>query len=328
MSDADKRPATTGRDASGPDAPGPESTRAEAGQLMAATAEAAPSISGRRLRRLLRDVLWTRKISGLGALIVAVLVLAAIFAPVIAPKDPNKQYFLQRHVAPSTEFLLGTDTYGRDILSRLIWGARSSLLIALGVVTVATVVGGTVGIVAGYVGGTVDRVLNFGIELMIAVPLLLLALALLAMLGPGLFNVMLAIGLGSIPIFGRVLRAETRSVREREFVTAARAVGASHVRIILKYILPNVSATLIILATTRTATAVLTEASLSFLGVGIQPPTASWGVMVAEGRTFLDLYPWISIFPGIIIMIAVLSFNLLGDGLRDALDVRLRHEHD
>jgi len=281
--------------------------------------------NGRRWR-LLQDVLWTRKSSGVGALVVLIFVGAAVFAPLVAPYDPNRQHLLQRYSPPSAEFVFGTDTVGRDILSRVIWGARSSLLIAVGVVIVATIVGGAVGIIAGYVGGTVDRVLNFIIELVMAIPLLLLALAILAMLGPGLFNVMLAIGLGSIPIFGRVLRAETRSVREREYVVAALAVGASHARIIVKYVVPNIAATLIVLATTRIATAVLTEASLSFLGVGIRPPTASWGVMVADGRAFLGTYPWISLIPGVVTMIAVLSFNLLGDGLRDALDVRLRHE--
>ncbi len=165
----------------------------------------------------------------------------------------------------------------------------------------------------------------FIVDLLMAFPLLLLALAIIATLGPGLMNVMLAIALGSVPIFARVMRAETRAIRERDFVAAARSIGASHPRIIRKYIFPNIMASTIVLASTRIGTAVLTEASLSFLGLGIRPPTPSWGIMVAEGRAYLEQAPWMALIPGVTIMITLLSFNLFGDGLRDALDVRLRH---
>jgi peptide/nickel transport system permease protein len=179
-------------------------------------------------------------------------------------------------------------------------------------------------VTAGYVGGTVDRVVTFFVDMLMAFPLLLVAIAILAVFGAGLFNVMLAIGLGSVPMFARVARAETRTIRDRDYVTAARSIGAPHVRVVTKHILPNIAASLIVLATTRVGTAILTESSLSFLGLGIRPPTPSWGIMVAEGRAYLEQAPWVALFPGVVVMITLLSFNLFGDGLRDALDVRLR----
>lgn len=287
---------------------------------------AAPVVVPRRPSALLRSVLWTRKSSGLGALFVALFVAVAIAAPLVAPYDPTAQDLEHIQEAPSRQHLFGTDPFGRDILSRVIWGGRISLLVGVVVVAIATAVGGTIGIVAGYAGGAADRVLNFIIEMLMAIPLLLLALAFIAMLGPGLTNVMVAIGVGSVPLFARVLRAETRGIRERDYVLAAEALGASRARILLRYIVPNVASSLIVLVTTRIATAMLSEASLSFLGIGIRPPTPSWGVMVAEGRGYLELAPWIALIPGFVIMVTVLSFNLFGDGLRDALDVRLRYQ--
>ncbi len=262
--------------------------------------------------------------SGAGALFVAMFIAVALAAPVVAPYDPAAQDIEHFESPPSRTHLFGTDPFGRDILSRVIWGGRISLLVGVVVVIIATAVGGTMGIVAGYAGGALDRLLNFVIEMLMAVPLLLLALAFIAVLGPGLTNVMVAIGVGSVPMFARVLRAETRGIRERDYVLAAEAVGASQARILLRYIVPNLASSLIVLVTTRIATAMLSEASLSFLGIGIRPPTPSWGVMVAEGRGYLELAPWIALIPGFVIMLTVLSFNLVGDGLRDALDVRLR----
>lgn len=276
-------------------------------------------------RRFLRALLWTRRSSGLAALILAALVLMAAAAPVVAPYDPSEQDLANRYQPPVRAHLAGTDAFGRDILSRIIWGTRISLLVGVVAVALATTVGALLGVTSGYRGGRLDRALMFIVDLLMAFPLLLLALAIIATLGPGLMNVMLAIALGSVPIFARVMRAETRAIRERDFVAAARSIGASHPRIIRKYIFPNIMASTIVLASTRIGTAVLTEASLSFLGLGIRPPTPSWGIMVAEGRAYLEQAPWIALIPGVTIMITLLSFNLFGDGLRDALDVRLRH---
>lgn len=287
------------------------------------TAAEAPLAAPRRRSALWRTVLWTRKSSGVGALFMIVFIAVALAAPVIAPYDPAAQDFEYFESPPSRTHLFGTDPFGRDILSRVIWGGRISLLVGVVVVVIATAIGGTMGIVAGYAGGTLDRLLNFVIEMLMAVPLLLLALAFIAVLGPGLTNVMVAIGVGSVPMFARVLRAETRGIRERDYVLAAEALGASQARILLRYVVPNLASSLIVLVTTRIATAMLSEASLSFLGIGIRPPTPSWGVMVAEGRGYLELAPWIALIPGFVIMLTVLSFNLFGDGLRDALDVRL-----
>jgi peptide/nickel transport system permease protein len=278
-----------------------------------------------RKRGFLRELLWTRRSSGLAALALTVLVALAAAAPTVAPYDPTAQDLDSRYQAPSRTHFLGTDNFGRDLLSRLIWGARISLLVGGVVVVLATTAGGLLGVTAGYLGGPLDRALMFIVDMLMAFPLLLLALAFIATLGPGLFNVMMAIALGSLPIFARVMRAETRTMRDRDFVAAARAIGASHPHIIRAYILPNIMASIIVLATTRIGTAILTEASLSFLGLGIRPPTPSWGIMVAEGRAYLEQAPWMALIPGVAVMIALLSFNLVGDGLRDALDVRLRY---
>jgi peptide/nickel transport system permease protein len=276
-------------------------------------------------RRFLRELLWTRRSSGLAALVLTMLVAVAVGAPLVAPYDPAGQDLDSRYQPPTRAHLLGTDAFGRDILSRIIWGARISLLVGVVVVILATTGGGLLGITAGYLGGRLDRGLMFIVDMLMAFPLLLLALAFIATLGPGLFNVMMAIALGSLPIFARVMRAETRAVRDRDFVAAARSIGASHPHIIRRYVLPNIMASIIVLATTRIGTAILTEASLSFLGLGIRPPTPSWGIMAAEGRAYLEQAPWMALIPGVTVMITLLSFNLVGDGLRDALDVRLRH---
>jgi ABC-type dipeptide/oligopeptide/nickel transport system permease subunit len=275
-------------------------------------------------RRFLRQLLWTRKTGGVGALIVAALVFSAIAATILAPYDPADQDLTRRYEPPFAQSLLGTDNFGRDLLSRVIWGARISLLIGVVAVSISVAVGGLLGITAGYVGGLLDQVICSFVETLMAFPFLLVALAIITVLGSGLFNVMLAIGLASIPMFARVVRAEALAVREREYVIAARSIGASHARIVFKHILPNIMSSLIVLATTRVATAVLAESSLSFLGLGIRPPTASWGVMVAEGRAYLQSAPWIALVPGAVIFLSVLGFNLFGDALRDALDVRAR----
>jgi peptide/nickel transport system permease protein len=275
-------------------------------------------------RRFLRNLLIVRKTSGVSAVILAALVIIAIAAPLVAPASPSDQDLEHRYAPPSRERLMGTDNFGRDILSRIIWGARISLMVGVVVVIIATAAGTLLGLTAGYVGGAVDRVLSFIVDMLMAFPLLLLAMAMLAIFGAGLFNVMLAIGIGSVPIFARVVRAEARAIRDLDYVTAARSIGATHMRIVFKYILPNITASIIVLGSTRVGTAILTESSLSFLGLGIRPPTPSWGIMVAEGRAFLEQAPWMALIPGVVVMITLLSFNLFGDGLRDALDVRLR----
>ncbi|HET8678659.1 MAG TPA: ABC transporter permease [bacterium] len=274
--------------------------------------------------RVLREVFVVRKSAGIGAFVLAALVLAAAAAPIIAPYDPSAQNLDDRYAPPTRAHLMGTDPFGRDILSRIIWGARISLAVGVIVVLIATLVGAVLGLTAGYVGGGVDRGVSFFVNMLMAFPLLLVAIAFLAVFGAGLYNVMIAVGLGSVPMFARVIRAESRTVRDRDYVTAARSIGATHLRIVMRHILPNITASIIVLATTRIGTAILTESSLSFLGLGIRPPTPSWGIMVAEGRTYLEQAPWIALFPGVVIMVTLLSFNLFGDGLRDALDVRLR----
>jgi len=288
-------------------------------------ARAVPVGAPRTVRwRFLRELFIVRKSAGVGAFIVGALVLAAIAAPIVAPYDPSAQDLDNRYAPPSQAHLMGTDPFGRDILSRIVWGTRISLAVGVIVVMIATVIGAILGLTAGYVGGGVDRGLTFLVDMLMAFPLLLVAIALLAIFGAGLYNVMIAVGLGSVPMFARVIRAETRTVRDRDYVTAARSIGATHLRIVMRYILPNIMASTIVLATTRIGTAILTESSLSFLGLGIRPPTPSWGIMVAEGRAYLEQAPWIALFPGVVVMITLLSFNLFGDGLRDALDVRLR----
>jgi peptide/nickel transport system permease protein len=274
--------------------------------------------------RFLRQLLWIRKTGSIGALVVVALVFSAFAATILAPYDPADQDLTRRYEPPGAQNLLGTDNFGRDLLSRVIWGARISLLVGVIAVSISVAIGGLLGLTAGYVGGVLDQVISSLVETLMAFPFLLLALAIITVLGPGLFNVMLAIGLASVPTFARVLRAEVFSTREREYVIAARSIGASHRRIIFKHILPNVMSSLIVLGTTRIATAVLAESSLSFLGLGIRPPTASWGVMVADGRAFLQIAPWIALVPGTAIFISVLGFNIFGDALRDALDVRAR----
>jgi peptide/nickel transport system permease protein len=277
------------------------------------------------MRKLfLKRLVWTRKTGGLGVLVVALLVVFAIGAPVLAPFDPASQDLTRRYEAPSGDHLFGTDNFGRDLLSRIIWGARISLVVGVVAVSIAILVGGGLGVIAGYVGGMVDQFISSIIETLMAFPFLLLALAIISVLGPGTFNVMLAIGMASIPMFARVLRAEVLAARSREYVVAARSIGASHPRIVSRHVLPNVLSSVIVLGTTRIATAILTEASLSFLGLGIRPPTPSWGVMVADGRAYLERAPWIALIPGAIIVVTVLGFNLFGDSLRDALDVRTR----
>ncbi len=269
----------------------------------------------RALLRLLR-----RRGAMLGLAIVLVFVLIAVFAPVISPQDPLQTSWSAVRKAPSGQYLFGTDEIGRDVLSRVIWGARASLMAGLVSVCIAMALGVPIGLLAGYVGGWVDGVISRFTDSMLAVPFLILAIALAAFLGPSLTNAMIAIGVSATPIFIRLTRGQVLSVKVEDFVEAARAVGNPHWRIALRHILPNILPPLIVQATLAIAAAIIAEASLSFLGLGQQPPAPSWGSMLNTAKNYVDNAPWMAIWPGVSIFLLVLSFNLLGDGLRDALD--------
>lgn len=270
-------------------------------------------------RRLVRN-----QLAVMGAAILVIVALTAIFAPYLSPEDPllmNPTDLLQ---PPSAAHWLGTDEFGRDILSRVIWGARISLYVGGISVTIALVFGVTFGLIAGYKGGLVDDAINRVLDVVFAFPTILLALGIVGMLGPSLTNTMLAIGIVYTPQYARLTRGATLSVRERDFVDAAIISGANDVRIVVRHILPNVAAPLIVQTSLSLSLAILAEASLSFLGLGTQPPDPSWGTMVNTGQRLIELSPWPVVFPGLAIILAVLGFNLLGDGLRDALDPRMQ----
>ena len=269
----------------------------------------------RSMRRLMR-----RRGAMLGLAIVLMFVLIAFFASVIAPQDPLQTSWSAVRKAPSAQYLLGTDEIGRDVLSRVIWGARASLLAGLVSVSIAMALGVPIGLLAGYRGGWVDGVISRFTDAMLAVPFLILAIALAAFLGPSLTNAMIAIGVSATPVFIRLTRGQVLSVKVEDFVEAARAVGNPHWRIALRHILPNILPPLIVQATLAIAAAIIAEASLSFLGLGQQPPAPSWGSMLNTAKNYIDNAPWMAVWPGVSIFLLVLSFNLLGDGLRNALD--------
>lgn len=258
-----------------------------------------------------------------GLIIVVLLALVAIFAPVLSPCDPLQQDLEIRLQNPSSAHLLGTDDLGRDLLSRIVFGSRVSLQVGLFSVFLALVVGTLLGSVAGYFGGLVDSIVMRLMDVLLAFPGVLLAIGIVAVLGPSLTNAMIAIGVVSIPRYARVVRASVLTVKETEYVQAARAIGNGAVRILFAHILPNCLAPLTVQTTLGIATAILEAAGLSFLGLGAQPPTPEWGAMLAGARQYLRLAPWVTALPGIAIVFTVIGFNLLGDGLRDALDPRM-----
>jgi len=260
----------------------------------------------------------------LGAFIVTVAVAAAVFAPWVAPYDPVALDPPARLLGPTAEHWLGTDQYGRDTLSRVIYGGRASLSVAAAATLFALLVGSTLGVLAAYYRGWLDVVIMRVTDVLLSFPAILLAIALLAFLGPGFVNLVLAIGLVYVGPFARVARAAVLTVREELFVEASRSLGSRDWRVLTKAVLPMASAPIIVEVTLRLAYGILAEASLSFLGLGTQPPAASWGLMVAEGRRFLQLSAWATVAPGLAIMLVVLGFNLFGDALRDALDPRTR----
>jgi peptide/nickel transport system permease protein len=272
------------------------------------------------LRRLLRH-----RLGMFGASIVVLLILTAIFGPYIAPYDPNAIDFSVRFAGPSLAHPLGADDFGRDTLSRIIYGARVSLQVGIIAVSIAATAGTLLGLVAGYASRIIDEVIMRAMDILFAFPAILLAIAILAALGRGVTNAMVAIGVVYIPIFARIARAAVLSVREEEFVEAARAVGARDTRILFRHIFPNSLAPLIVETTLSLAFAILAEAALSFFGLGTQPPDPSWGRMLSEGRAYFRQSAWMGIFPGLAIMLTVMGFNFLGDGLRDSLDPRLKN---
>jgi len=295
----------------------------------AATATTATTtIAPPSLRRVRRGETWRRlarnELTVAGAIILAVVMIAAIFAPYLSPHDPLGMSPSQLLQPPSREYLMGTDELGRDVLSRVIWGARISLYVGVVSVTMAVLIGVTLGLLAGYHGGLLDDAINRVLDVVFAFPTILLALGIVGMLGSSLTNSMIAIGLIYTPVYARLARGTTLAVKQREFVEAAIVSGARSARIIVRHILPNVMAPLIIQTSLSLSLAILAEASLSFLGLGTQPPDPSWGTMVNAGQALIELSPWPVVFPGLAIMLAVLAFNLIGDGLRDALDPRLR----
>jgi len=259
-----------------------------------------------------------------GLVILGALALLAIGAPWLSPRDPIKTAPRTALQAPGSGYLLGSDQFGRDVASRVLHGARISLVVGLISVSIAVGIGAPIGLVSGYYGGRLDAVLMRVIDVLLAFPGILLALAIVSVLTPGLGNVMIAVGLAAVPTYARLVRASVLSAREQVYVEAARAIGGRDRAILTRYILPNVVAPLIVTGTLGLGTAILSAAALSFLGLGSQPPTAEWGRMLAEGRDYLREAWWISTFPGLGIMLTVLAMNLLGDGLRDLLDPRLK----
>jgi peptide/nickel transport system permease protein len=283
------------------------------------SAEPIESPAARTIRRFKR-----RKGAVLALVVIATFVAAAVFAPLISPYDPDLQTWTAVRKAPSALHWFGTDDVGRDVLARVIYGARASLLAGVISVAIALFIGVPIGLVSGYLGGFVDALFSRITDALLACPFLILAIALAAFLGPSLGNAMIAIGITTTPIFMRLTRGQVMAVKVEDYVEAARAVGNPHWRIALRHILPNILPALLVQATLSVAAAIIAEAALSFLGLGQQPPSPSWGSMLNAAQRFLATAPWMAIWPGLAIFLTVLSFNLVGDGLRDALDPRSR----
>lgn len=271
-------------------------------------------------------MLSKNRMAMLGLAILIILVLLAIFADVIADYDTVviKQNLSERLMPPNGKHWLGTDEFGRDIFARLIHGARVSLKVGLLAISISILVGGFLGAISGYYGGIIDNTVMRIMDIFLAVPSILLAIAIVSALGPSIMNLMISISVSYIPTFARIVRASVLSVRDQEFIEAARAIGASNLRIILRHIIPNSLAPVIVQGTLGVAGAILSIAGLSFIGLGIQPPAPEWGSMLSGGRQYLRYAWWVTTFPGIAIVITILSLNLLGDGLRDALDPKLK----
>lgn len=277
-----------------------------------------------------RSAFWTafsrNRLSWIGLGLLLIIVGAAVFAPLIAPYDPLKQNIIHRLQPPSAEFWLGTDTYGRDVLSRILYGARISLVIGLVAVAIAMVIGSAIGILSGFIGGAFDRVVMSVLDVMLSFPTLLLGLMVAAMLGASFQNLIIAIAITEIAPFARVARAPTISLKQRDFIEAGRAMGFSRGRLMGRHIFPNMVSEVVVMGSMWMASAIRTEASLSFIGLGVAPPTPTWGSMIREGfDNILDSW-WLAVFPSIAILLTVLALNILGDALRDAIDPKTRVE--
>lgn len=283
--------------------------------------EAPPRVSEwQRFRR----VFFQRKIVMVGLVILVILVLTAIFAPLLAPFDHIYGDMTESLQPPNSKHILGTDLQGRDTLSRLIYGSRTALIVGFGSVLLAGIAGVTLGMIAGYFGGIINMIIMRIMDALMGFPMVLLALVIAAVLGTGMYNVVIALSIATLPGYARVMHALAISVRENDYILAERAIGASSMRTMFRHVLPNCLPPMIVLITLQLGSLILAEAGLSFLGVGIVPPDASWGAMVADGRRYLLTHPWLSLVPGTAIMLVVFAFNLVGDGIRDALDPRLR----
>ncbi len=287
-----------------------------------APAQTAPSPVS--LRRQILEAVLANKLAVAALVVLALLAIAAIFGRALAPYEINQVNVADRLQPPSGDHWFGTDELGRDVFSRVLAAARVSVQVGLIAVGIALVAGVTLGLVAGFYGGRVDDVVMRAMDMLFAFPAILLAMAILAVLGPGFVNAMIAIGIVYTPIFARITRASVLTIREEVFVRAARSLGASDLRLLRLHVLPNVLGPIIVQTSLSLAFAILSEAALSFLGLGIQPPDPSWGRMLFEGRGFVEQAWWMGVFPGLAIFVTVLSFNLLGDALRDALDPRQR----
>jgi len=283
--------------------------------------EIAPRVSEfRRFRR----VFLNRGLVVFGMVVILVFIIVALFAPLLAPYDPYMPDLKDRLSQPSLKHLLGTDSLGRDTLSRIIHGTRTSLMIGLTVVSIAAIVGTSLGMVAGYLGGWPYTIIMRLVDVVMTFPMILLALVIAAMLGEGIRNVIIALTVGLVPVYARLMCGLVLTLKENEYIMAEKAMGASNQRIMIRHLLPNALPALIVVVTMMLGTTVLAEAGLSFLGIGIEPPTPTWGSMVNDGREYLLTHPILSFAPGFAIMLLVFAFNMAGDGLRDALDPRLR----
>ncbi|NCB62124.1 MAG: ABC transporter permease [Clostridia bacterium] len=271
---------------------------------------------------------WNRfrknRLAFMGMILIIIMIVMVALAGVITPYHYDAQNYSEVLLSPSLQHLCGTDNLGRDIFSRILYGGRVSLTIGIISVGIGLLCGGTVGAIAGYYGGRIDNVLMRFIDILMAIPSIILAISICAALGPGLTNTMIAVGVSTIPNYARILRSSILSIKQQEYVEAARAIGANNGRIITKHIVPNSLSSLIVQASMNVGRAIISAASMSFIGLGIQPPNPEWGAMLSAGRTFFRDYPHMVLFPGLAIFLAVLSMNLIGDGLRDALDPRLK----
>lgn len=285
-----------------------------------------PARRGASIALDLARAFQVNKTSWFGLAIMALVVAAALFAPILAPQDPLAQNILDRLKPPSAAHLFGTDYFGRDTLARLLYGARFSLVIGVASTVIAMVIGAAIGMAAAWRGGRFDAVAMLVMDMLLAFPTLILGLMIVAMLGPSMTNIIAAIALTSVPTFARVARAPTIVMKSREFVEASRALGFSDLRILTRHILPNILPDILVMAMLWLANAIRTEASLAFIGLGLKPPTPTWGGMIREGFENILDSPWLAMIPGLAILLVVFALNLLGDGLRDAIDPKLRNE--